>query len=349
MTTQALKKDSSVSDEQINKLDELRKMLKKMGKDYYKDPRVKRDVLPTGYLTLDEMLGGGIRSGTYVELFGQQGTGKTFLALQIMKQCQQVWNKPVMYVDFEKSWYPERAEELGLNLSEDMCDVIEPPYQEEGYDVIHAAVASNVYGVIVIDSMSAMAPFIETDKAMENENVAKNARVNSKAFRVITAAMKDTIIIFINQLRTNIGQMFGDPNTTTGGMSLGFYASMRLSIAKIAREKEEREVYSVKKGDYEKQKTSPGHIMKIRFEKSRVNSNVSKHCELVYDYDLGGVDIIEDQKAFLYKKGIIERQGAQWYTIKGHDKKIQGKAGLYNFLKDNQEFVQELIQGVKEE
>jgi recombination protein RecA len=330
-----------MENEEVNPLEALKVQLKKDGLDFYSDPRKEREILPSGFLSLDSMLNGGLRAGTYVELFGEEATGKTYLALHWMRQCQQVWNKPVLYVDFEKSWYPDRAEEIGVDLHPDKCMVISPPSQEQGYDFIKRVLQSKAFGLIVIDSMSAMAPMKETEDEMSQANVALNARNNSKALRVLTALMGDATVIFINQMRTNIGVMFGDPNTTTGGKALKFYAGMRLKISKLAREKEEKMVYSSKKGDFDKVKVAPGHIMKISFDKSRMG-NEHQICELVYDYNLKGVDQTEDIKAYLFTKGKLKKEG-MWYLLEGEEKKIKGKKALNEYIKENPELIGELI------
>lgn len=349
MIKEELRTDSMAKEEEIKPdLNELRKMMKKKGKDFYKDPRIERDVLPTGYLTLDDMLSGGLRAGVHVELFGEQSTGKTYLALEFMKQCQQIWKKPVCYVNFEKSWYPDRAAALGLNLDPDWCELIEPPTQEDGYDFMKLAVQTDIYGVIVVDSMSAMVPSEEIEEDLGKANVAKGARNNSKGLRVITSQMTNTIIVFVNQFRDTIGGGYGDTRTTTGGKALGFYASTRLQIDKITREKEEQELYSAKSGKFEKTKVVPGHIMKIRLKKSRVGKQ-DDFCELVYDYDISGIDRVEDKKAYMFNHGLLERVGVGWYKIKGIDDKIQGKKGLYEFIRDNEELIDKVIREVDKE
>lgn len=321
--------------------------MKKNGKDYSRDPRIKREILPTGFHTLDEVLGGGLRSGTTVEFFGEESTGKTYLALNVMAQCQKIWGKPVAYVDYERAWYPDRAEELGVDLDPNLFDLQEPPTQEEGYNWIKDALANDIFGVIVVDSLAAMMPEKEDEDPIQKANVALNARNNSKAMRVLTSQLKSTIVIYINQIRENVGVMFGDSKVTTGGKAIPFYAHIRLDVVKLVREKEEREIWSAKTGKLEKTKVSPGHIMKIKLKKSKVNANQEQQCELVYDYGINGVDRIRDAEAFLFNKGIIGKEG-QFYTVQGHDGKIRGAKGLYRFLSENQDLVDSLINEVKE-
>lgn len=201
----------------IKSLAELRSFAsEKMGEDAYRDPRIKRDIIGTGFHTLDNMLNGGVRCGTYIELYGEQSTGKTYLALNIMREAQKKFDKPVCYMDFEKAWDSERSEQIGLDLDPEKIDVVSPPNMEQGWDYLAAAVSNDIFSVIVVDSVASMVPKVEIEEDMEKEQVAKAARVMSKGFRVLTAGLKDTVVIFINQQREAIGVLFGDPKTTPG-------------------------------------------------------------------------------------------------------------------------------------
>ena len=325
----------------INNLEELRAFMKSEGKDFYQDPTEDRDILSTGLYSLDHLLNGGLRSGTYVEMFGKSGTGKTYLAFNFMKACQEKWGKPVCYVNFEKAWDSKRPAEIGVDLSPEMCVVVKPPTQEEGYDFLKEALRSNVFGLIVVDSVSAMVPVSEIEEDMDKEQVAKAARVNSKAFRVLTSQLQDTIVVFINQLRTNVGVLYGDPDITSGGRALEFYAHMRLALAQLKIDKEKKERYSVASSNLKDQDTEPGHIIKIRFRKSKFG-NEGEITEFLYRKDIKGIDKIEDIKAYLFNTNKLTRAGMM-YSIEGVDDKFKGKDALYEFIENNPELIEEII------
>lgn len=327
----------------IKSLQDLRSFMDDNGKDYHRDPKSKREIIPTGFYTLDRLLKGGVRQGTYVELYGQYSTGKTYLALNIMKEAQKKLDKPVCYIDFEKAWDGKRAEDIGVNTDPDRCEVVELPTQEEAYNYLNAAVKNDIFSVIVIDSVSSMAPEVETEEEMQKEQMGKAARINSKGLRVITAGLKNTIVIFINQLREKIGVMFGDNKTTTGGKALEFYAHTRMECVKLVTDKIEKDTYNAKEGKFEKVKVAPGHIMKVKLVKSKFGNN-DKSCQLVYDYDLEGIDKIEDLKAVLFETGKLEKEGTMMYVI--GEEKIRGKIALYDYIREHYD---ELIDLVKEE
>lgn len=331
----------------IQSLADLRSFMDSSGKDFYKDPRGKREIIPSGFHTLDNLLVGGLRQGTYVELFGEESTGKTYLALNFMKSAQAMLDKPVCYMDFEKAWDPERAEFIGVNIDPEVCEVVEPPSQEEAYNYLNAAIRNDIFSVIVVDSVSGMSPEVETGEEMQKEQMGKAARVNSKGLRVITSGLKNTIVIFINQMREKIGVMFGDNKTTTGGKSLNYYAHMRVQCSKLVADKVDREEYSAKSGKLEKVQVAPGHIMKIKLVKSKMGNN-DKTAQLVYDYSLEGVDRVEDLKSVLMQTGKLVKEGTQFYLIEGYDK-IRGKVALYEFLRDNYDDVSKLTKEEKSE
>ncbi len=325
----------------INNIHDLRNYMSDTGKDYYKYPREKRQRISSSFHSLDKLLNGGLRQGTYVELYGMESTGKTYLALNFMKSAQESIDKPVCYMDFEQAWDPERAEYIGVDLDPDKCMVVEPPDQETAYNYLKAALQNDIFSIIVVDSVAGMVPQIENEEDIEKEQMGKAARVNSKGLRVITGVIKNTIVIFINQQREKIGgNSYGDNKTTTGGNALNFYAHMRLECTKITMDKVEKEVYNAKTGKLEKTPVAPGHIMKIKFAKSKMGNN-DKTCQFVYDYELEGIDRVEDLKAVLFEQGDIEKEGTQFYLI--GDQKIRGKMALYEYIRTNYDELSKLV------
>lgn len=190
------------------------------------------DAIPTGALTLDSALGiGGLPRGRVVEIYGPESSGKSTIALTVVAKAQQM-GLTCAYIDAEHSLDPVYMRAVGIDL--DNLLLAQPDHGEQGLDIADRLLRSGEIGVIVIDSVAALVPKAELDGEMEQAHMGLQARMMAKALRKMTglAAQHNTLIIFINQLRNKIGIMFGNPETTPGGMSLKFYASVRIDIRK---------------------------------------------------------------------------------------------------------------------
>ena len=203
-------------------------------------PKVNINAIPTGSLGLDWALGiGGVPRGRIIEIFGPESSGKTTLALHIVAEAQKL-NGICAYIDAEHAMDPEYARKIGVKIDELL--ISQPESGEQGLEIVESLVRSGKLDVIVIDSVAALTPRDEIEGDMGAHHVGKQARLMSQALRKLTAivAKSKTIVIFINQIRMQIGVMFGNPETTPGGKALKFYTSVRLDIRRIAQ---------IKKGD----------------------------------------------------------------------------------------------------
>jgi len=203
--------------------------------------RTKVETIPSGSFSLDIALGGGIPKGRIVEIYGPESSGKTTLALHAIAEMQRRGGKAA-FIDAEHALDPEYAAKIGVNIKE--LVISQPDNGEEALNILETLVRSGIISVVVVDSVAALTPRAEIEGEMGASHMGLQARLLSQALRKLTAiaAKTGTIIIFINQLRMKIGIMFGNPETTPGGMALKFYASVRIDIRRIAQIKKGEEV-----------------------------------------------------------------------------------------------------------
>ncbi|MBI2033604.1 MAG: recombinase RecA [Candidatus Liptonbacteria bacterium] len=220
--------------------------------------RVDVAVIPTGSFSLDIALGvGGLPRGRIVEVFGPEGSGKTTLALNVVAQAQKQGGKAA-FIDAEHGLDPEYAGRLGVKVNELL--ISQPDNGEEALNILESLVRSNMISVVVVDSVAALTPKMEIEGEMGAQYIGLQARMMSQALRKLTAiaAKSQTLIIFINQIRMQIGIMFGNPETTPGGRALKFYASVRIDVRRIAQVKKgEETVGSRVKAKVVKNKVAP--------------------------------------------------------------------------------------------
>ncbi len=204
--------------------------------------RMNVEVIPTGAFSLDSALGvGGVPRGRVIEIFGPESSGKTTLALHIVREAQKRGGLAA-FVDAEHALDPEYARKIGVKVADLL--ISQPDNGEQALDIVESLVRSNALDVIVIDSVAALTPRAEIEGDMGQQHVGLQARLMSHALRKLTAivAKSKTVIIFINQIRMQIGMMYGNPETTPGGKALKFYSSVRIDIRKIAQIKKGEEI-----------------------------------------------------------------------------------------------------------
>jgi recombination protein RecA len=278
----------------------------------------------TGSLGLDIALGiGGLPRGRVIEIYGPESSGKTTMTLSVIAEAQKEGGTAA-FIDAEHALDPSYAEKLGVNIDDLL--VSQPDTGEQALEIADMLVRSAAVDVVVIDSVAALTPKAEIEGDMGDSHMGLQARLMSQALRKLTANIKksNTMVIFINQIRMKIGVMFGNPETTTGGNALKFYASVRLDIRRIG---------AIKKGD-----EILGNQTRVKVVKNKVappfkqaefdilyNEGVSKHGELI---DLG-VEV-----------GIVEKSGA-WYSY-GADRIGQGRDNVREFLKENPAMADEI-------
>ena len=282
------------------------------------------EVISTGSLTLDIAVGvGGMPRGRVVEIYGPESSGKTTLALHVVAEAQKLGGNAA-FVDAEHALDPQYAERLGVDI--DNLLVSQPDTGEQALEITDMLVRSGAIDVIVIDSVAALTPKAEIEGEMGDHHVGLQARLMSQALRKLTANIKrsNTLVIFINQIRIKIGVMFGNPETTTGGNALKFYASLRLDIRRIG---------SIKRGD-----EVIGNETRVKVVKNKVAPPFRQaHFDILYNE---GVSLESELIELGVEHNFMEKTGA-WYSYKG-DRLGQGKDNVRQFLKENTDIAQQL-------
>jgi len=282
------------------------------------------EVVSTGSLGLDLALGiGGLPRGRIVEIYGPESSGKTTLTLSVIAQMQKMGGTAA-FIDAEHALDPQYAQKLGCNVSELL--ISQPDNGEQALEIADMLVRSGSVDVVVVDSVAALTPKAEIEGEMGEPQMGLQARLMSQALRKLTANIKrsNTLVIFINQIRMKIGVMFGNPETTTGGNALKFYASVRIDIRRIG---------SIKKGE-----EVVGNETRAKVVKNKVAPPFRQaEFDILYGegISLEG-ELIE--LGVLYK--IIEKSGA-WYSY-GKDRIGQGKDNTRDFLKEHPEIAKEI-------
>ena len=285
--------------------------------------------ISTTSLSLDAAIGiGGVPRGRVIEIYGPESSGKTTLALHIVAEAQKAGGVAA-YVDAEHAMDAEYAGKLGVDI--DQLLISQPDSGEQALEIAEALVRSNGVDVIVIDSVAALVPRAELDGEMGDSLPGLQARLMSQALRKLTAivAQSNTCFIFINQIREKIGVMFGNPETTTGGRALKFYASLRLDIRRIG---------AIKDGD-----RVVGNRTKVKVAKNKV-APPFRDCE--FDIMYGeGISRVGDVLDLAVAQRVIEKSGA-WFSYKG-DRLGQGRENSKQSLKENSELLQRIEHEVK--
>jgi recombination protein RecA len=268
----------------------------------------KVNIIPTGSIALDIALGvGGLPRGRVVEIYGPEASGKTTLGLHVLAEAQKKGGV-VAFVDAEHALDPTRAETIGVNLDELL--ISQPDTGEQALEIVETLVRSGGVDVIVIDSVAALVPRAEIEGEMGDAMIGVQARLMSQALRKLTAAISKskTVVIFTNQIRHKIGVMFGNPETTPGGLALKFYSSVRIDLRKIAAIKDgEIVIGSRHRARVKKNKLAPP-FREAEFDIMNVGG-ISKEGDLI---DLGVAhDLIEKSGAFFRFKGKVIGQGRE--------------------------------------
>ncbi len=282
------------------------------------------DSISTGSLGLDVALGiGGLPKGRVVEIYGPESSGKTTLTLQVIAAAQKAGGTAA-FVDAEHALDPVYAEKLGVDVENLL--VSQPDTGEQALEITDMLVRSGAVDVLVVDSVAALTPKAEIDGEMGDSHMGLQARLMSQALRKLTSIIKrsNTLVIFINQLRMKIGVMFGNPETTTGGNALKFYASVRLDIRRIG---------AIKKGD-----EILGNETRVKVVKNKVAPPFKQtEFDILYGE---GISYEGELISLGVKEGLVDKAGA-WYAYNG-EKIGQGKDKARNYLKENPDIASEL-------
>ena len=288
------------------------------------------EAIPTGALSLDIALGiGGVPRGRIIEIYGPESSGKTTLALHVIAEAQKMGGEAA-FIDAEHALDPVYAKKLGVNI--DDLIVSQPDTGEQALEITESLVRSGALDVIVVDSVAALVPKAEIDGDMGDSHMGLQARLMSQALRKLAGAINKskTVLIFINQLREKIGVMFGNPETTTGGRALKFYASVRMDIRKIENIKQDGEVR--------------GNRVRVKIVKNKVAPPFREaEFDVVYGQGISKEGNVLDMAVNL---DIIEKAGS-WFSYNG-ERIGQGRENVKKYLKENQDILTEVEEKVRE-
>jgi recombination protein RecA len=291
--------------------------------------KVRVEAVPTGAINLDAAIGvGGIPRGRVTEIYGPESSGKTTLCLHVVANAQKLGGVAA-FIDAEHALDTEYARKLGVDV--EALLISQPDTGEQALEICEILVRSGAVDIVVIDSVAALVPKAEIEGDMGESHMGLQARLMSQALRKLTGAIarSKTIVIFINQLREKIGVMFGNPETTTGGKALKFYASVRLDIRRIGPVKEKEEVV--------------GSHVRVKVVKNKVAPPFKQaEFDIMYAEGISHTSLLVDIGA---EANIIEKSGA-WYSYNGQ-KIGQGRENAKMYLKDNPTMMAEIEEKVK--
>ena len=288
------------------------------------------ETIPTGSLSLDIALGaGGVPKGRVVEIYGPESSGKTTVALHMVAEVQKRGGI-AGFIDAEHALDPVYAKNIGVDI--DNLYISQPDNGEQALEITETMVRSGAVDIVIVDSVAALVPKAEIDGDMGDSHVGLHARLMSQALRKLTAIISKTncVVIFINQLREKVGVMFGNPETTTGGRALKFYASVRLDVRRIEALKQGGEVI--------------GNRTRVKVVKNKI---APPFREAEFDIMFGqGISTVGDILDLAANCGVVVKSGA-WYAY--NETKIgQGRENAKQFLRDNQEACREIEMKVRE-
>ena len=288
------------------------------------------EAIPTGALSLDIALGiGGVPRGRIIEVFGPESSGKTTLALHIIAEAQKMGGEAA-FIDAEHALDPVYARKLGVDI--DNLIVSQPDTGEQALEITEALVRSGALDVVVVDSVAALVPKAEIDGEMGDSHMGLQARLMSQALRKLAGAKKKkkTVLIFINQLREKIGVMFGNPETTTGGRALKFYASVRMDIRKTEMMKQDGQVI--------------GNRVRVKVIKNKVAPPFREaEFDVLYGKGISKVGNILDMAVNL---DIVEKSGA-WFSYNGQ-RISQGRENAKRYLEEHPDIMDEIEKKVRD-
>ena len=287
------------------------------------------DAISSGSLSLDVALGiGGLPKGRIVEIYGPESSGKTTLALHVIAEAQKK-NGTCAFIDAEHALDPVYAKKLGVNTDEML--ISQPDNGEQALEIADTLVNSSAIDVLVIDSVAALVPRAEIEGDMGDSHMGLHARLMSQALRKLTGsiARSQSLVIFINQIRQKIGVMFGNPETTTGGNALKFYASVRMDIRRIGAIKDRDEVI--------------GNQTRVKIVKNKLAPPFKTvEFDIMYGEGISKTGKILDLSS---KSGLVEKSGA-WYSYKG-DRIGQGRENAKAYLKENTDTASEIEESIR--
>ncbi|MEI7511132.1 MAG: recombinase RecA [Candidatus Peregrinibacteria bacterium] len=296
--------------------------------------RINVETIPTGSIGLDIALGGGVPKGRIIEIYGPESSGKTTLTLHIAAECQKTGGQ-VAFIDAEHALDPEYAKRIGLDLEK--CTISQPDSGEQALEITELLVRSGAVDLIIIDSVAALTPKAEIDGMMGDSHMGLQARLMSQALRKLTAVVSKTkcTIIFINQIRMKIGVVFGNPETTTGGNALKFYASIRMEIRRTAK---------IESGTGD-DKEATGNKVVVKVVKNKIAPPFKKaEFDIMFNE---GISKEGDILNVAVSHDLVKKSGA-FYSY-GETKLGQGVENAKVYLKENPKLAEEIREKIMEE
>jgi recombination protein RecA len=287
------------------------------------------ETIPTGSLSLDLALGGGIPRGRIIEIYGPESSGKTTVCLHVLAEAQKAGGTAAI-VDAEHALDPAYAKRLGVDT--DKLLISQPDSGEQALEILETLVRSNAVDIVVVDSVAALVPQAEIEGDMGDAQMGLQARLMSQAMRKLTGVISrsKTTVIFVNQLRMKIGVMFGNPETTTGGQALKFYSSVRMDIRRISQ---------IKQGD-----AVIGNHVRVKVVKNKVAPPFREaEFDIMYNQ---GISREGDVIDLAVNNGVVEKAGA-WYEYKG-EKIAQGREAAKKYLAENPKIFTEIAKATVE-
>ncbi len=290
--------------------------------------KVNVETYPTGSISLDLALGGGIPKGRVIEIYGPESSGKTTLTLHALAEVQRAGGTAA-FIDAEHALDPQYARRIGVDV--DSLLISQPDTGEQALEILETLVRSNAVDIVVVDSVAALVPQAEIDGEMGDAHVGLQARLMSQALRKLTGIVSKTkcTVIFINQIRMKIGVMFGNPETTSGGNALKFYASVRMDIRRTGQIKSGEEV--------------TGNRTRVKVVKNKI-APPFKTAEFDIMYN-EGISMTGDLLDLAVEKGVVGKSGA-WYDYEG-SKFAQGREAAKQYLKDKPEVFEKISKQVR--
>lgn len=292
------------------------------------DNKIDVETIPTGSISLDIALGGGIPKGRIIEIYGPESSGKTTLTLHAVAEVQKSGGVAA-FIDAEHALDPAYAKRLGVDIEKLL--VSQPDSGEQALEIVETLVRSNAVDIVVIDSVAALVPQAEIEGDMGDSHMGLQARLMSQALRKLTGLISRSkcTVIFINQLRMKIGVMFGNPETTTGGNALKFYASVRMDIRRTSQIKVGEDVI--------------GNRVKVKVVKNKIAPPFRQaEFDIMYNQGISTEGDVLDLAA---EKGIVEKSGA-WFSYQGENF-AQGREAAKQYLHDNPEILSEIAEKVR--
>lgn len=291
--------------------------------------KVSVECIPTGSLALDLALGGGLPKGRIIEVYGPESSGKTTIALHAIAEIQKTGGTAA-FIDAEHALDPAYAKKLGVNVESLL--ISQPDNGEQALEITETLVRSNAVDLVVVDSVAALVPRAEIEGDMGDSHMGLQARLMSQALRKLTGVINrsKTTVIFINQIRMKIGVMFGNPETTTGGNALKFYASVRMDIRRVSQIKQGDEII--------------GNHCRVKVVKNKI-APPFRQAEFDIMYNKG-ISRSGDVLDLAVDKGIVDKSGA-WFAY-GGSKIGQGREATKKYLEDNPKIMEEIASKVTE-